>query len=92
MEINKFFEGIKVNKLNSLLYDELYEESDFVFFAVDYVNDVEELETLLDSKNQTLILKVLTALKEKRILNKSHKEIALNHITSENIKQIIDVL
>ena len=92
MNINKFFKGVNVNKLNSLLYDELYEQSDFVFFAVDYVNDIEELETLLDSSNQTLLLKVLTTLKEKNALNSSHKDIALNHITSENIKQIVEVL
>ena len=90
--INKFFKNVNVNKLNSLFYDELYDESDFVFFAVDYINDVEELETLLDSSNQTLVLKVLTALKEKHALNSSHKELALNHVTSTDIKQIIEVL
>ena len=90
--INKFFRGVKVNKLNSLLYDELYEESDFVFFAVDYINDIEELETLLDSSNQTLLLKVLTTLKEKQALTQAHKEQALSNITSEDIKRIIEVL
>ena len=90
--INKFFKGVNVNKLNSLLYDELYDESDFVFFAVDYINDVEELETLLDSSNQTLLLKVLTTLKEKQALKQTHKEQALNRITSEDIKQIVNVL
>ena len=90
--INKFFRGVNVNKLNSLLYDELYDESDFVFFAVDYINDIEELETLLDSTNQTLLLKVLTTLKEKQALKEEHKEQALNHITSEDIKRIVEVL
>jgi hypothetical protein len=90
--INKFLKGVNVNKLNSLLYDELYEESDFVFFAVDYINDIEELETLLDSSNQTLLLKVLTTLKEKQALKEEHKEQALSRITSENIKQIVEVL
>ena len=90
--INKFFKGVNVNKLNSLLYDELYDESDFVFFAVDYINDIEELETLLDSSNQTLLLKVLTTLKEKQALTQAHKEQALNHITSEDIKRIVEVL
>ena len=90
--INNFFRRVNVNKLNSLLYDELYEESDFVFFAVDYINDIEELETLIDSSNQTLVLKVLTTLKEKQALNSAHKEQALKHITSEDIKQIIKVL
>ena len=90
--VNKFLKEINVNKLNSLLYDELYDKSDFVFFAVDFVNDIEELETLLDSSNQTLLLKVLTTLKEKRALNSAHKELALNHITSSDIKQIVEVL
>ena len=91
-EINRFFNEVNVNKLNSLLYDELYDGSDFVFFAVDYINDIEELETLLDSSNQTLLLKVLTVLKEKQALNNSHKEQALYHITSSDIKQIVEVL
>ena len=90
--INKFFKGVSVNKLNSLLYDELYDESDFVFFAVDYINDIEELETLLDSSNQTLLLKVLTTLKEKQALKEEHKKQALSHIINEDIKQIIEVL
>lgn len=90
--IKKFLDKINVNKLNSLLYDELYDESDFVFFAVDCVNDVEELETLLDSKNQTLVLKVLTVLKEKQALTQAHKEIALHNITNYDIKQVVEVL
>ena len=91
-KINKFLKGISANKLNSLLYDELFDESDFVFFALDYVDDIEELETLLDSSNQTLILKVLTLLKEKQALTQKHKDKALNYIESADIKQIIEVL
>ncbi len=90
--INRFFKEVNVNKLNSLLYDELYDESDFVFFAVDYINDIEELETLLDSSNQTLLLKVLSTLKEKQALKDEHKKQALSHITSEDIKRIVEVL
>lgn len=90
--LNKFLSGINTNKLNSLLYDELYDESEFVFFAVDCVNDIEELETLLDSKNQTLVLKVLSTLKEKQVLTQAHKEIALKNITSDDIRQIAEVL
>ena len=92
ININKFLKNINVNKLNSLLYEELYEESDFVFFAVDYVNDTEALEALLDSKNQTLILKVLTLLKDKNSLTSEHKTLALNSVTKNEIKQIIEVL
>ena len=90
--IGNLLSNINEQKLNSLLYEELYDESDFVFFAVDFVDDVEELETLLDSKNQTLLLKVLTLLKEKQALKDEHKSLALNNITCEDIKQIVEVL
>lgn len=90
--INNLLKGIREEKLNSLIYEELYDGSDFVFFAVDFVNEVEELETLLDSNNQTLLLKVLTILKEKQALKAEHKELALKNITSDEIKAIIEVL
>ena len=90
--LNRLLSGINNNKLDSFLYEELYDESDFVFFAVDFVNDIEELETLLDSNNQTLVLKVLTLLKEKQALNQSHKELALKNITNDEIKKIVEVL
>ena len=80
------------NKLDSLLYEELYDGSDFVFFAVDYVDELGELEALLDSSNQTLLLKVLTLLKEKSLLKQSHKDTALKNIESNEIRQVIEVL
>ena len=43
---------------------------------------IEELEELLDSQNQTLILKVLSVLKSKGSLNAEHKENALKNITN----------
>lgn len=91
-ELNEYLKGINVHKLKSLFYDELFDGSDFVFFALDFVDEVEELETLLDSENQTLILKVLTVLKERNHLNDEHKNLALNNITSDNIRQIVAVL
>ncbi|MCQ2743228.1 MAG: hypothetical protein MJ230_00325 [bacterium] len=91
-EITRMLKPLNNNKLNSLLYDELYEESDFVFFAVDYVNEPEELETLLESSNQTLILKVLTILKEKELLTQNHKDMAMKSITNIDIKNIAEAL
>ena len=80
------------NKLESLFYDELFDESDFVFFALDFVNEKEELEALLDSRNETLILKTLTILKEKGMLTSEHKEFAVSKLTTPNIKSIAQVL
>lgn len=90
--VNSLLSGMNKNKLSSLFYEELYEDSDFVFFAVDFVDEIEELETLLDSSNQTLILKVLTLLKEKQVLSNAHKEAVLNNITNPEIRQVIEVL
>lgn len=90
--LNDLFKRLSLQKLKSFFYDELYEESDFVFFAVDYVDDIEELETLLDSKNQTLVLKVLTLLKEKGALKDEHKQTALKADLSEDIKLVVNCL
>ena len=90
--IDKLLSGINSSKLDSMLYEELYEESPFVFFALDYADSIEELETLLDCSNQTLVLKVLTILKEKQALNDEHKQTALNVVTNSEIKKIIEAL
>ena len=90
--INDMLKPLSTSKLNSFLYDELFEESDFVFFALDYVDELVELETLLESNNQTLILKVLSIIKEKGMLDKKHKETALKNITNEDIKTIVTVM
>ena len=90
--VNDLLKRFNSHKLKSLFYDELFDGSDFVFFALDYVDEVEELETLLDSANQTLILKVLTVLKERNQLKDEHKNVALDNITLDDIKQIVQVL
>lgn len=90
--INNMLQNLNSSELNSYLYDELYDESDFVFFALDYADEIEELETLLESKNQTLVLKVITLLKEKGLLNPKHKDLALNHVTNSDIRTIITVI
>lgn len=90
--INQLLVGIDSYKLKNLLYDELYDESDFVFFAVDYVDEPEELETLLDSTNPTLVLKVLSRLKEREQLTQAHKDLALNNIEKDDLKRFIEAL
>ena len=91
-EINSLLKQYNNHKLESLLYEELFDGSDFVFFAVDFVEEIGELETLIDSENQMLILKVLSILKEKTSLKPEHKELALKNVTNSDIKSIIEVL
>jgi len=93
--IKNLYQRVKIfknNMLESLICDELYEDSDFVLFAIDFVNEKEELETLLDSTNPTILLKTLASLKEKELLTSEHKNIALSHIKDEGLKQIAEVL
>ena len=90
--INKLLNKINSRKLESLLYDELFEESDFVFFAIDYVSEIEELEALLDSNNETLVIKVLTILKEKMIMTSSHKNTALEKVHNPDLKNFVEAL
>lgn len=90
--INQLLVGIDSYKLKNLLYDELYDESEFVFFAVDFVDEAEELEALLDTKNPTLILKVLLKLKDKQMLTQSNKDIASKNIGENELKQYIEAL
>ena len=92
VEINKLLSAVNPRKLESFLYDELYEGSDFVFFAMDYVNELEELEALLDSDNETLILKTLSILKEKGFMSKEHKNIALEKIQTSDLRKVVEVL
>ena len=89
-EVKKNFDTL-VKAYYACAHD-MYEDSDFVFFAVDYVDELAELETLLDSKNQTLRLKVLTKLKEKNLLTNEHKKAALDGITCDEIRAVIEVL
>ncbi|MBE7710905.1 MAG: hypothetical protein E7Z92_02060 [Cyanobacteria bacterium SIG31] len=91
-EINELLKKVNTKKLESFFYDELYDESDFVFFALDFVSEIEELETLLDSNNETLILKVLTLLKEKSSMTSEHKNLALQKVFSPNIRSVVEVL
>ena len=90
--INELLKKFNNQKLESLLYEELFDESDFVFFAIDFVDEVEELEALLDSKNQMLVLKTLSILKDKGFLKPEHKEFTLKNITNSDIKNVIEVL
>ncbi len=90
--INQLLVGIDSYKLKNLLYDELFESSDFVLFAVDYADEREELEALLDCNNPTLILKVLSKLKDNDVLTQEHKNQALNIIEEDELRSLIDAL
>lgn len=91
-ELGKMLNKLNSNMLTSLLYDELYDESNFVLFAIDYAEEIAELETLTQCKNPTVVLKALTKLKEKGVLSDTHKTYALNNFDNNDILNVIEAL
>ncbi len=91
-DIKKSLNSIDKNYLISLAKEELREDSSLVFTAVDFVNDEEKLLSLVYSSNQTLVLKVLSALKLMGKLNLVDKNEIVSKISDENIKTIIMAL
>jgi hypothetical protein len=56
---------------------------------LDFTTNTEKVRSLLNSKNQTLILKSVEILKELKNLTTQDKNIALENISNADIKNII---
>jgi len=86
--LNNLDEGLWEN----FLYEELYDESPFVYYALDLVNNSEMILSLLDSENETVVLKTVETLKKLNTLTSKLKSKALLQVKDENIKSIITAL
>jgi len=91
-DIKNLLNNANLYPLTSFLYEELYEESDFIFFVLDIVRDEDSLVSLLSGENQTVIIKVMELLKAQNLLKEEYKNIALSKITDENLKIIAHAL
>ncbi len=87
--INKLLDSAVNKQLNSLADKELHSGSLFVFSALEFTQNSQKVRELLNSQNQTLILKSIETLKRMGILTTEDKNIALKNISNENIKNII---
>ena len=91
---NEDFWGVQ----KDLIEGELTETSEFVFTALELVKDfgisktLDALKAMLNSKNQTLILKTIEVLKSLNKLDEINQVDVLKNITDENIKAIIGSL
>lgn len=85
-------------KQKELFTSELTPQSDFVFSALELVQDLnltqafDKLKELSNSDNQTIILKTLEVIKHLGRLNEIEKHEVLTKISDENIKAIINSL
>lgn len=87
-EIKKLLDGKKIGDIDG----ELAEDSPFVFTALEFTDNVDAVKALLDSNNQTLILKSAEVLKKLGAWDENTRAVALKNIFDENIKLIIEAL
>lgn len=87
-DIKNLLNNANLYPMTSFLYEELYEESDFIFFVLDIVRDEDSLVSLLNGDNQTVIIKVMELLKAQGLLKEEYKKLALSKIEDENLKVV----
>ena len=86
------------NIQEELVQEELVQESDFIFSALDLVQELDlsealdKLKKLLTSSNQTIILRTVEVIKFLGKLDKADKTLILAKISDENIRLIIKSL
>lgn len=94
-EVNAIKELLNNNiddNLDDFIKSEINENSEFVLTALELIKNAELVRPLLNSQNQTLILKSIEVLKSLNNLTQEDKLSALTKVTDENIKLIIQAL
>ena len=90
--VHEILSRIPAKMFESGILEEAYENSPFIVFVIDYINDFQTLKALLDGNNQTVILKSMERLKSIELLDNDTKALGLAHITNENIKSVAEAL
>lgn len=88
-DIKNLLSELNQDELIKLADDELNQDSLFVFNALEFSQNIQKIKELLNSDNQTLVLKTVEILKKHGILTTEDKNIALEKVSNENIKNII---
>lgn len=88
-DIKNLLSELNQDELIKLADDELNQDSLFVFNALEFSQNIQKIKELLNSDNQTLVLKTVEILKKHGILTTDDKNIALEKVSNENIKNII---
>ena len=88
-DIENLLAPLNTTQLAPVADSELNSKSLFVFSALEFTHNEKKVRELLKSENQTLVLKSVEILKKLNTLNEQDKNTALEHITNENIKNII---
>ncbi len=87
-QVHAVLSKIPNTRLESGILEEAFEDSLFVNFVIDLIDDEQTLAVFLDGNNQTLILKTLERLKSLGLFNEEYRQKGLAKITNENIKAV----
>ena len=88
-DIKNLLSEFNKEELIKLTDNELNQYSLFVYNALEFTQNIPKIRELLNSDNQTLILKAVEILRKHGALTMEDKNIALKKISDENIKNII---
>lgn len=91
-DIKNNLASIDKNELIKLAENELNENSLFVYTALDFASNPLNVQNLLKSNNQTLVLKTSETLKKMNAFDETDRTVALLKVTDLNIKEIIRAL
>ena len=92
LDIKQLLSSADNAKLQKSAENEITENSLFVYTALEFADSSDKVRELLNSSNQTLVLKAIEVLKFKNLLQEADKTVALNSVTDENIKNIITAI
>lgn len=87
--IKELLDTVNSDNLRKFSDEELKDNCLFVFNALEYTKNIQIVRELLKSANQTLILKAVEVLKKLGELSADDKNIALENVSNENIRNII---
>ena len=91
-DIKKLLSKFNKKQAKILLNQELNENSQFVYTALEFAENTENVKELLRCNNQTIILKTAEVLKKLGALDDTARTVALLKITDDNIKSILRAL
>ena len=91
-DIKHLLKSANKKELEKSVYEELNENSPFVYTALEFAKDEFSIRELLKSNNQTLILKTAEVLKSLGHFDETARTVALLKVNDINIKSIIRAL
>lgn len=88
-DIKKLINSADLGSLYGLIDEELKENSEFVFTALEFTENEDSVRNLLTCSNSAIVIKALEVLKQFESLTQDDKNTALSSVSDENIKNVI---